>query len=76
MSIACIGDVSDSIESLYSRYLSQIALGNKQNELILSDELMRSSFLVDLIKVCDLDADTDAVAEYCEELKTLLNYTE
>jgi hypothetical protein len=76
MALTCISDVYDSIESVYSRYLAQSDLGNQNNQNILSDVLMRVCLLIDIIKIADIDSDLDAIAEYCDELENLLNYTE
>jgi len=75
MAVTCITDTYDSVESLYNRYLNQVSLRNSYPEDLLSDVLSRVSLLINLIKVADLEGESDIVTTYCTELKTLVNYS-
>ena len=75
MALTCIANIYDSLDTLYDRYLDQIDLENKRNEDILTDRLARASLLINLIKICEVEGETDLVSTYCTELQTLLNYT-
>lgn len=73
MSASCINTSYSCFDSIYDRYVALLDKKNTPRTEALSAVMTKANTLIYLAKMADIDGDSDAVSDHCDEFDELLN---